>query len=659
MKFLPWMLALLLLPLAGLAAAEGPGAAPVAAADPPPARPEVWLCAGDRILELLEPGAEWPFVKQRLAGIKLYIGQLSGGRGQPREEAIERLRPLVRLVRAHDLQVAVELGGCLDFSPMDETAGEWSARHELVAIANFYAAGGRVDYLDLDGPIRRLLHPEHRRDDRRFESIDAAADELVDALRLHRAAHPETRYWLLTNFPNWGWRGEVSYHARGPQRQDYGDYDQVVRIVLDKLRGADIPLDGVTVDNPYEYLVGEHFSVNLADPKSVDWLARVRSYEDFAREQGLTFNLIVNSQRGGHESDERFFRETLRMVDTYRGAGGRPTRWFVQSWYTHPTQMLPETAPHSMTALVKAVVERVGGAAPETAAPSPADQPAADVRDPVSARQAAADPAGRIVLQPVQGKMVAAARVPHLDGQSFALGIPETIGSRDRMLLNFPEVDGKLTWTGPAEDGSIASQWTTEGVLHYRVRLVPGYDFVDVEMTVENLGADTWRDVFAFNCLNPVGARAYQDWRLERTFMSSHNEPLRMDGTQRVRGHMPTVGFYTHEQTPWGQESAFVRGFSATSPNRTDDSWIVTIAEDGQSHMAATSLDALFLFNNLDRCCIHSATNFGDIGPGEISSTVARLYMASGGLDAFLTRFQADRKTLEPRQAWARPRLRP
>jgi hypothetical protein len=32
---------------------------------------------------------------------------------------------------------------------MEETAGEWSARQELAALANFYAAGGEVDYLDL------------------------------------------------------------------------------------------------------------------------------------------------------------------------------------------------------------------------------------------------------------------------------------------------------------------------------------------------------------------------------------------------------------------------------------------------------------------------------------------------------------------------------
>ena len=383
-----WTMAMLLsLSRPGLAADENqphlPNRSEVAAENQiaaaiPAAQPEVWLCAGDRIADLLRPDAEWPFVKQHLTGIKLYVGQLTSSRRQAAEATSDQLRQLVRLVLAHKFQVAVELGGCLDFSPLDDTAGEWSARHELAALANWYAAGGKVDFLDIDGPIRRLMHPENRSDGRRFDSIDKAADELVDALRLHRQAHPETKYWLLTNFPNWGWRGDVSYHARGPQRQDYGDYDQVVRTVLQKLNAAGIPLDGVTVDNPYDYLVGEHRSVNMADPKSVDWLGRVRAYEDFARQQGLTFNLIVNSERGGQQSDDLFCRETLQMVDAYLKSGGRPTRWFVQSWYPYPKQMTPETAPHTMTALVKAAIERVSdGAAPSTRREAPARLPAA------------------------------------------------------------------------------------------------------------------------------------------------------------------------------------------------------------------------------------------------------------------------------------------
>lgn len=37
-------------------------------------QPEVWLCAGDRIADLLDPDADWPFVQKHLAGIKFYIG---------------------------------------------------------------------------------------------------------------------------------------------------------------------------------------------------------------------------------------------------------------------------------------------------------------------------------------------------------------------------------------------------------------------------------------------------------------------------------------------------------------------------------------------------------------------------------------------------------
>ena len=332
--------------------------APAAAGPPAPAQAEpigvseVWLCAGGGVVELLRKDAEWPFVKQNLSGLKLYVDQID-------QASPERLAALVKLVQDQHYQVAVECGCCLDFGPMDDTNGEWSARLELAKIDKWYAAGGKVDFLDLDGPIRRLMFPEGRQDGERFDSMEKAASEVVDAVRVFHEAHPEIRFWHLTNFPNWGYRGDVSYHARGPQRQDYGEYDDAHRLVYEKLKAAGTPLSGVTVDNPYDYLIGEHFSVNLADPKSVDWLARVRAYEDRCREEGLEVNLIVNSERGGQESDERFCRETLQMVETYLQAGGRPTRWLVQTWYPHPKQIVPEFAPDTMTGLVKGIIESV------------------------------------------------------------------------------------------------------------------------------------------------------------------------------------------------------------------------------------------------------------------------------------------------------------
>lgn len=257
----------------------------------------------------------------------------------------------------------------------------------------------------------------------------------------------------------------------------------------------------------------------------------------------------------------------------------------------------------------------------------------------------------RILLRPRQGHMGCTALVPTLDGQMFALGIPETIGCRERMILNFPEVE--IRWTDPDTDGSISCEWTTEGRIRYKTKIIPARDYVDVEMSIENLGDRPWHNVFAFNCVNPVRAPEFKDWELERTYMSRHGKPAVMSTTKRVKGHMPTVGFYLHERTPWGQESPFVRGFHATSPDRTDGSWIVTLSDPPGSYMATTSPHAEFLFDNLDRCCIHSAAGFGDIPPGNSSSTVCRLYFAHGTLDDFLTRYQTDAQQLEARQKWA------
>ena len=98
------------------------------------------------------------------------------------------------------------------------------------------------------------------------------------------------------------------------------------------------------------------FSVKLGDPTKVNWVRRIRDYEDFARGSGLEFNLIANSEQGGKTSGRAFAERTLKMVDAYVKAGGKPTRYIIQSWYPHPTKVVPETEADTMTGLVKAVM---------------------------------------------------------------------------------------------------------------------------------------------------------------------------------------------------------------------------------------------------------------------------------------------------------------
>jgi acetyl esterase len=196
----------------------------------------------------------------------------------------------------------------------------------------------------------------------------------------------------------------------------------------------------------------------------------------------------------------------------------------------------------------------------------------------------------------------------------------------------------------------VSCSWGPGGRIQYSVRMIPAADYVDVEMTIRNHTEFLWHEVFAFNCLNPTGAPDFKDWTLERTYMSSQGRPLCLARTERVRGHMPTVGFYLPDRIETGRESIFVRGFGATSPDRTDGSWIVTLSQPQGAYMAAAVVEAAFLFDNLDRCCIHAAPAFGDIGPGQTAMTVSRFYLAKGSLEDFLQRYAADRPALAARQ---------
>jgi len=314
--------------------------------------PEVWLCppGPKRVLDLIAKDANPESSLKGITGLKLYIGLM-------RSATQSELKALATLVQENKLKIMVEVGGTLNHDWQDQ-AGEKSAEVELAKLAEWYEAGGKVDYLDIDGPVWRLMgHPGWGKDpSKKFKSYDRCAKELMDYLSAVRKAYPEIQFFLLTNFPNWGYKKGVSYHATGPKKQHRGDYHEVVTAVMNALKQSGIRLAGATVDNPYGYFLGTHKSATLKDPTAVDWIARIRSYEDFCRQNNWEFNLIVNSEAGGKESDERFFEDTLDMVARYQKSGGRPSRYFVQSWYKHPLKIVPASAPYSMTALAKAVV---------------------------------------------------------------------------------------------------------------------------------------------------------------------------------------------------------------------------------------------------------------------------------------------------------------
>jgi len=80
-----------------------------------------------------------------------------------------------------------------------------------------------------------------------------------------------------------------------------------------------------------------------------------RSGVKVAVECGGTLGFAPLDDTSGEESA----RIELRKIDRFCRAGGRPTRYILQSWYPYPKAVVPETRPYTMTALVKAAILRL------------------------------------------------------------------------------------------------------------------------------------------------------------------------------------------------------------------------------------------------------------------------------------------------------------
>jgi hypothetical protein len=311
--------------------------------------PEVWM-GHIGVEQLVEDPANWSFVCKNIDGIQVFIDWIP--KCPP-----DTLKKLVAILNENSIQLMVECGGTLEYAPLDETNGEKSAEIELAKIEPLIQAGRVPDFLNLDHPVVRLLEPGEGKQP--FPSVEAAVKEYGDYLKAIHTAQPGIQFFELTNFPNWGWRGNIGYHGIGKDRMGHGDYAKVLPLIIEGSRQLSIPIRGVTADNPYDYTIGRRPSATLENPTEINWMGRVLDLENRVEADGLEFNLIINSEEPGFSSAEEYSKQTLQFLDEYQAAGGSPKRFLVESWYDEPKKVVPETEPYTMTNLVKAVIEKV------------------------------------------------------------------------------------------------------------------------------------------------------------------------------------------------------------------------------------------------------------------------------------------------------------
>ncbi len=311
--------------------------------------PTVWMCKGG--MTRIAQSDDWPCTLESIDIIKLYIDEVKNAQQSD-------LIALVQLLDRHNIGIAIELAGLADWhaderdqSAERSFADEYAKVRKLTDPIDLGGAGGQVAILDFDGPIRRMLWPHNQ--NANHHTIGSATDELTEVMLLWQNAYPEIHVSLLTNFPNWGWKGDPAYNNRNlpPAEMGYGDYFNVLDMAVAKAQAASAPLASVTIDHPYGYATGTHKSNQSRIIEGIDWIARILDLESETKTRQLKVNLIFNSERGGHTSNALFAQESLEYIELYYAKGGAPDAAIVQSWYPHPTTIVPESTPDTMTNL--------------------------------------------------------------------------------------------------------------------------------------------------------------------------------------------------------------------------------------------------------------------------------------------------------------------
>ncbi|MBA7649664.1 hypothetical protein ES703_57461 [subsurface metagenome] len=322
------------------------------------------------VIDIASDECEYQFLVNNLDFLAFYINRIRN------DYSMEDMQKLVEIVEEQDMEVIVELGGVLGpgwGSLTDIDNGKSSALVEINNSRNWIRAGGEIDYIIFDGPIRRLLYGDisknisdndgvlvsgHFNTNRGPFSYEEAADEILYCMEEWRKVYPEMKFILGCNFPNWGWKGEQDYHKRQADGMNWGDYWEVVQVVMNQVQSTETAFSAMIIDWPYNYAVGEKYSPTPGnDPTAIDWIARILELEDYVKGLGLEFYLYTNIAE--QESNVVYSEGTLKYVDLYRQRGGAPDGWNVQSWYTVPTSFGPEDQQYSMSWLTNEVIKKL------------------------------------------------------------------------------------------------------------------------------------------------------------------------------------------------------------------------------------------------------------------------------------------------------------
>jgi hypothetical protein len=328
-----------------------------------------------KLVELFAQSAEWEQTLHAIHGFKYYVGaveQLAQTYGQV------EIKKQVDLLNRYQIKAAVEVGGlrdfvCLPHDPLTNLqAGKLMAAIEIPLVKPLWDAGIKELQIAMDAPFAYTLASGGGATCQ-FD-IQTAAEQVVSYVGEVKAAFPGATVAHIEPVPLYSFQhpcgvgktfaGMASQtpHQSG-ETVDCVLYDNAIpgqqpianlALVLDALKVASdqagIVIKAFHADQPVNYVIKPTMS-GLYN----GW-NKTLAVQELVTSLGQTFGVLVNYDGECQDTysaphvgqpcvaDNLFFQMSTDYLSCYENKGGEISEVVIQSWYSYPQAIVPETA---------------------------------------------------------------------------------------------------------------------------------------------------------------------------------------------------------------------------------------------------------------------------------------------------------------------------
>ncbi len=340
--------------------------------------------------QLVEPDAEWDFVKHNMDGFFLH------GAYWCWDEAVPEVAPKLAAELAEvDCGLALEVGWPHTTFEADDKLGRVAGETDAARVQKLRGFGLPIEEVGVDWHIFIFKvvaqqYPNwtsrdlfvHITGDREGypDEGPAFAGYWRDYIRALRAGVPDLAIGLVDSPVYFKWAGMPTYGKNeltlAPLKDDEGnpilvdgkevsfDWDgyDIFSSCFKVSREEGAPLVAFTTDSPQNY------TWDWADPVAVRLhREKIRTYERWLHSFGARHTFICNDSGREYEGlspddwDARYAARSLEALQKYQAEGGRADRYLFESWYDGPYSIVPETRPNSFTNLVMKAIRYLKG----------------------------------------------------------------------------------------------------------------------------------------------------------------------------------------------------------------------------------------------------------------------------------------------------------